>query len=803
MSNFSVNRFRRLKKHLINGFASIYFNRKCLYYKILPKYSRFNIKNENHKIRNYIKYAQFALIKNEINIQYKKVNRLNMELLSLHLEIANNIDHCIWNFRYNLIQNILNGYKIKKFFKIKNKLNNLLIETKIVECGLDSNYKHNFFPRFVNLSNVQFSQIEIKTLENSTKTNFKSVNSNTIENLIVETECAVSKLDENKQDEIRTQATSIISKFIEKHKSNRRQIMSEKKNNTILKRINHKLSNNNLTLIKADKSNTSVIISNNELEQKTLKFLDENNCTILRKDPTSRYHTHIDNLIKNNPLIFDDNVSKFKLKVDNPSPPKLNTLIKLHKKDKPVRPLINSKTAPNYNIGKYITKILKEKINLENKFNIKNTYNLIDLLKDITVTENTKLYSFDINNMYTNIPIKNTIDIIQKTLLIKNENKNFIKELTCVINTILSQNYFKYNNNIYQQNDGLAMGAPTSAIISEIFLQDLDKKIVDIIKENDPFGSYYRYVDDTLYISQNKGQNIHKIIRNINKLHDNIKFKIEEEFENKLNFLDLTIVNNHNSFNYSIFRKITQSSLVIPFDSIHPPQHKLAAFNALIYRMYRIPLAQSEMQKERSIIFDIALENGYNLATIRKLEYKIKNKIYNQNSNSYNRDIDFVSITYSSFTYIGYINNKISKLFNNTNVKVTYNSDNTNFNRIKHKTEFVEHTLSGVYKIECPSCNKFYVGQTKKKLLNRFLEHRNAYLKPQIYKSNLATHCLENKHGFPDISNVHLVKHIPKGLKMNIWENLYIFKFSSQNNLIKEQKQIKSKFDNLFKIIYV
>ena len=36
----------------------------------------------------------------------------------------------------------------------------------------------------------------------------------------------------------------------------------------------------------------------------------------------------------------------------------------------------------------------------------------------------------------------------------------------------------------------------------------------------------------------------------------------------------------------------------------------------------------------------------------------------------------------------------------------------------------------------------------------------NAYKKPNIYKSNLATHAINTGHEFPDITNVTLIKHI-------------------------------------------
>ena len=55
----------------------------------------------------------------------------------------------------------------------------------------------------------------------------------------------------------------------------------------------------------------------------------------------------------------------------------------------------------------------------------------------------------------------------------------------------LKQNYFEFNNKIYQQLEGLAMGSPLSNIIAEIFLQHIDTKIQNIIKSFDPNGIFF------------------------------------------------------------------------------------------------------------------------------------------------------------------------------------------------------------------------------------------------------------------------------------------------------------------------
>ena len=57
------------------------------------------------------------------------------------------------------------------------------------------------------------------------------------------------------------------------------------------------------------------------------------------------------------------------------------------------------------------------------------------------------------------------------------------------------------------------------------------------------------------------------------------------------------------------------------------------------------------------------------------------------------------------------INHKITKLFKNQNIKTTVplNSNKTDFDRIKPKTNKLIHNLNVVYKIECPDCKKYYV----------------------------------------------------------------------------------------------
>jgi hypothetical protein len=99
-----------------------------------------------------------------------------------------------------------------------------------------------------------------------------------------------------------------------------------------------------------------------------------------------------------------------------------------------------------------------------------------------------------------------------------------------------------YNNEYYQQTDGLAMGAPTSAIIAEIFIQQLEHTMIIEILRKHYIIDYYRYVDGILIIYNTHATHIDNTLADFNTIHPNIQFTIEKEIYNKLNYLDLTIV---------------------------------------------------------------------------------------------------------------------------------------------------------------------------------------------------------------------------------------------------------------------
>ena len=109
-----------------------------------------------------------------------------------------------------------------------------------------------------------------------------------------------------------------------------------------------------------------------------------------------------------------------------------------------------------------------------------------DKLKNIEISNESRLFSFDIKSMYTYMPFNRSVFVLSKKL---GEHKNEIEELSLdiEIETILNlvkitrryTNYFKFRDNFYHQITGLAMGGPLSPLLANIYVEYVETLAID------------------------------------------------------------------------------------------------------------------------------------------------------------------------------------------------------------------------------------------------------------------------------------------------------------------------------------
>jgi hypothetical protein len=355
---------------------------------------------------------------------------------------------------------------------------------------------------------------------------------------------------------------------------------------------------------------------------------------------------------------------KWKYSNMNSKAPNVHATIKLHKQNTPIRPVVNWKNSPAYNLAKFVTNALKETLDLPFTYNIKNSTQLINNLNNITINENTRICSFDIKDMYTNIPQQDTILIIHNIL--QNYNENVADDILNMLQITLQQNYFQFDNQYYKQNIGLAMGASTSAIIAQTYLQNLEhNQIYNFLTKYKLIG-YFRYIDDILIIYDINNIHIDTMINEFNTKHPMINFTIENEENNKLNFLDLTIHRKHNKLDYTVCRKSTVTHILIHNSSCHPPEHKLASINYLTNRLHSYPLSEQAKDTELNTIKTMLQNNQYKFTHIQQ-KPRINNDPKKHDSNT----------KWATFTHTGREIKNITKVLKDANINIAYKTKNT------------------------------------------------------------------------------------------------------------------------------
>jgi len=173
-----------------------------------------------------------------------------------------------------------------------------------------------------------------------------------------------------------------------------------------------------------------------------------------------------------------------------------------------------------------------------------------------------------------------------------------------LLETILQQSYFTFQDQIYQHAKGIAMGSPISRTIAEIFLQYLEHIHIKPLLDSKWIVLYSRYIDDILSIFDNERTNPNTLVQYA--IHECLQFHPIQESNDRINFLDLTIIRETSHLEIDIYRKPATKDTTIHFLSNHPYEHKLAAYRYYIKRKLNLPLNAERQHREWLTILRIA-----------------------------------------------------------------------------------------------------------------------------------------------------------------------------------------------------
>ena len=233
--------------------------------------------------------------------------------------------------------------------------------------------------------------------------------------------------------------------------------------------------------------------------------------------------------------------------------------------------------------GKWLAKILAPVLNIYSSLSVKDSFTFANFIQNCNFEPaKTFLCPFDISSLFKNVPLDETIEICANALYRGHLDcppfpEDTFRELMLIA---IRGVEFSFNNQIYKQLDGVAMGSPLGPALANIFVGFHDSRLFDNSVKP---GVYFRFVDDTSAIFGSELDCDH-FERKINLIHPALEFTVEKEQSNSLSFLDVLVEKEGTGFSTSVYRKPTFTGQYLRWNSFSPKTRKISLIKTLVDR---------------------------------------------------------------------------------------------------------------------------------------------------------------------------------------------------------------------------
>ena len=180
---------------------------------------------------------------------------------------------------------------------------------------------------------------------------------------------------------------------------------------------------------------------------------------------------------------------------EDPRPPRMRGLPKLHKPGIPMRPITSGIGSAPHRLAKRLAKPLSHRLGSISGTHLRNSGDLINKIKHIDFTDKI-IVSFDVKSLFTNVPVDGAIEAV-RTVITNMEEENLPlpkRDYMKLISLCVKFGPFTFNGQEYHQHNGLPMGSPLSPVMACLFMKVLEtEKFLNIIGRN---STWVRYIDD-------------------------------------------------------------------------------------------------------------------------------------------------------------------------------------------------------------------------------------------------------------------------------------------------------------------
>ena len=473
--------------------------------------------------------------------------------------------------------------------------------------------------------------------------------------------------------------------------------------------------------------------------------------------------------------------------------PRIYGLPKIHKVNRPLRPVVSTIGSVTYKIAKFLASIVG-KIVGNTDSHVYNSFEFAEQITTVQTEEQDVLFSLDVTSLYTNVPIDLALECIEERWNEIAKHTTIDKEgFLATVNLVLQSTFFVYRGNVYGQTFGLPMGSPLSPAIADVVMERLESVCLKQLElKQIHLKMYRRYVDDCFCIANTN--HITEILRIFNEFNDRLQFTLENENENKLKFLDMMLTRKNDRLEMSWQPKHLDGRY-LDYSSESPFRHKCNTVIALVDRAIKLSDGQNRPQAIK-IAKKLLQTNNYPAWFVNKLTKQRVHKHYNSLSST-----PKPPTRYASTTYVPGLSEKLGKILRKHDISLAFKPKtkmkNTIFSKLKDPIAPGKQT-NVVYSIPCGTDDgKVYIGQTGRRLEVRLTEHKNDTKKKDA-RTGLAQHTLQEGHIF-DFDKTRIVEKIDDQETRLVAEVFHIKVLGEENtvNLQRECGNFDTAYDGL------
>lgn len=405
-------------------------------------------------------------------------------------------------------------------------------------------------------------------------------------------------------------------------------------------------SDHNLMIMPADKGSTVVLMDKNDYRSEVYRQLNDSEYYICLRsdDPSATFRREIEVYLRANGCregLSRDDVQLLLPK--EPRCPDFYILPKIHKNysmpenPPPGRPIVASYGSLTERLSVFIDNHLQPLVHSQPSY-CKDTFHFLEILNNVQIpsasSHPTLLVSVDVTSLYSNIPHTQGLLALREFLDRRPQphspSTGFLLQLS---EFVLTKNYFTFEESVYLQIKGTAMGTPFAPSYANLYMANLEQNF--LASQTHVPLLWTRFIDDIFLIWTHGEESLKTFLETLNTSYDvHFTWHISPT---SVTFLDVTVTLGEEGISTEMYVKPTNPQQYLHFSSCHPRHVKRAIPRSLSIRSNRLCSRPGDRGKHSENLKNKLTQRGYpqNLVENRIVPSNVQyNPTPRQNSSS-------------------------------------------------------------------------------------------------------------------------------------------------------------------------